>query len=1205
MLTFVSTRYESEDEYEEPPPPMPVIPTNIDDLQRNTNTQPSYNLNNQSSSSVISSSDSFKSPSIESSQSNFHVTPANSREIADRLKDTRADTSAKPTGTATPSLMLPSLTKQTDLTPVASRNNRDFSDDEDDAFRESTNSFFSALEQPSTEDLRGAYNKDNDLARNIERANESSHITRPPVHANNTFSIARPLVKPQTRVPVSSSQPSKPVYSPPFSVPVRHSPLPEEDDVLNKTISTKGNALATDKTTSKLTSANPKSDTTSSEFSNNLNNNAGGSRALSPELKVPELNTTIRPSKSMDLHETQPSSVDDLAKSIAEEFASPAFMQAIPPIPKVTTIHPSSSTTSLSDISAKNIGSRELVNDASQPQQPHQTETRGTEQLHDPLAESQATNSSISTAGTHKRDFSISSYLDDFYNDDEKDTLAETYHAEPLVSRQDTSTPSSASDHTTHSQADSHPAKKETTAATSIRNFSSSSVKSTSTVNTIMKPENEDSSDDSASLEEIGFSTKDKDLSSREDEDQPINKTPAPSSPNGAPDSTSKLTESLSSKSEQKSPPRYGTPPLSHIKFNGAILPDTITDDAPRLGDGFTPHSTLSPSSPLPMPSSRFHVPGGRLSTSDSMRSFAGNETDDTASLSTGRKSPQSFSYSNRDSYDFRGPNTGLDSGSSPSTSSGADAHHSSVIPENSAGAPTLDQIKKEIPGPTSPVRKVGRWIPLAYAESSESSRRSSVEAGFEETHTETNSADNSTFHDYKQTVNTEKERTISESSQFPALDTNNVGASSEDTKDTPVTAEQKDLERQIMDSFAGSTSSVVIPAISRTKTPEISRQQTASPASDASSSGKRLPAPLMPSNSYETAPQPFPSPMSPTVPDPIVAELYRDSSKLLSRPISQLIPTTQPLLPRSRSSFIENLIEEEPDAKFLEAPFVYNGQGEESNKKDRDSSPDVSEKPSTAFSAPPVPTLATTKSNELERVRSSSPSITSTSSDLSRSNSIAESSRQFNTHSRKESIGVKSLILDLSPSISPVQSIRTHASRVISGEGLTKRSSLIINDVATPSPQVPGRQKSLAELLNRPPAFDFQGILTRPRSVDRKAAFDLARQEQANYDSGLQTWLIQTSANRDMRALGKSSAPITQVQKSSTTVLGVSTSAAANKFKHFAAHSMQTRKLSSAFTEVSNKTHGLTDKLHISGISEKSSSALSRFGFGKKKPKP
>lgn len=54
----------------------------------------------------------------------------------------------------------------------------------------------------------------------------------------------------------------------------------------------------------------------------------------------------------------------------------------------------------------------------------------------------------------------------------------------------------------------------------------------------------------------------------------------------------------------------------------------------------------------------------------------------------------------------------------------------------------------------------------------------------------------------------------------------------------------------------------------------------------------------------------------------------------------------------------------------------------------------------------------------------------------------------------------------------------------------------------------------TIAARLNKPPTFDFSGILSKPRSADRKAAFDAARQREVDYDSGLRKWLASASRN-------------------------------------------------------------------------------------------
>jgi hypothetical protein len=53
----------------------------------------------------------------------------------------------------------------------------------------------------------------------------------------------------------------------------------------------------------------------------------------------------------------------------------------------------------------------------------------------------------------------------------------------------------------------------------------------------------------------------------------------------------------------------------------------------------------------------------------------------------------------------------------------------------------------------------------------------------------------------------------------------------------------------------------------------------------------------------------------------------------------------------------------------------------------------------------------------------------------------------------------------------------------------------------------------TFAAKINRPPTFDFTGILSKPRSEDRLMAFQTARQREAEFDSGLQSWLTVVSS--------------------------------------------------------------------------------------------
>lgn len=1331
-------RTESEDDE---PPPLPQMPNDIPEFPNNNNgplDRPppfSSGLNNNSSTSFSSEPSITQSQSISSSKTNFHVAtrfPDTQNTVASQLYDrpteatphsnsydtTKPSNSPKPDSATIPSLALSSLAKNVQHTVSSSTtNHNDFSDDEDDAFRESTNSFYSAAEQPSTEDLRGAYN--NTFTKNLQSTQ------KPIVNSKNALGgfgasadrnklgglSSRPTRKPLSRVPIKTSQPTISL-SPSVS-------NGQTSDTLNQTISNKPGYLSSTISHETESKFENKSDT--NDFKQNLNTKG----SFTQDLNASDFNSTIRASslnKQQDIQgynddKNEAASVDDIAKSITEEFASPSFAQGILPNSTNTKTSSqnfkSSSTTSL-DVPAtsKDLNTINNLNKSNiqlpsigvtPPSQSSEEESRTHLQPEintpsKPTSENNETNSfgldhedaKPPAANSHKRDFSISSYLDDYYDDNKE-----------LSSPPESSQTNNLSKVTTLSQ----PLPKSSINTTTSRNFSSSTVESSTTIETLTKPA--DDSDD-GSIQEIGFSTRDEAKENSENDESFLDniedysgeiksashintwsdysaRSPQLSKENRFSNNSVSSTPTINDKSPsppQVQPSHGVSPKISATTFDvdkerttsfsaPSFDEDNVRSSTPEPhADNFNTTNSSSfdsPGSPLPMPASRFHIPGGRFSTaSDSMRSYAGNETDDTASLSTGRKSPQSFSYSFRDSYDFRsaglvpGP-TSSDAHSSPSMSN-SNSQNSNFTPDPSeGGAPTFDQIKQEIPGPTSPISKVGRWRPLDFSsEPTEDSSPSSTNPTFTpkvenkdlnynngrfasvsvsesesepfvqgyskeapQSSQETNNSSNSgEFIRNKYDIPDQRENVGTRS--VPALVTEDLehGHASDDSNETPVTAEQNALERQIMKSFSGS-SSQNLPS-GRAQSPDIS-QQTQNYSSETPSASIHTTQLRTPTLSYDNGltPQAIQSPVSPTVPDPVVAELYRDSSKLLSRPISQLIttgiPQTQPLNSSNRSvsnsSIVEN--QKEGDNGALAPAFDYNDKKE--TELSIDNMSNNQEQSTTSYSMPPVPKVVVngdnpkldTTNDSHSHSHSRSPSRSTLSStleedDRSSVKSYNKSPQEPSTHSRTNSFAVKSMIVDSSPTISPVQSLRTPANRVISGEQIAKRrsSSLIINDPSTFSPKPVGRQQSLASLLNRPPVLDFQGILTRPRSVDRKTAFDLARQAQADYDSGLQTWILQVSASKDMKTISKSSAPIPQSQKNSG-VLGTTGSIAANKVKHFAANSIQPRKLTSAFSEVSNKTHGLADKLHISGIGEKSSSAFSRLKFGIKKPKP
>lgn len=120
--------------------------------------------------------------------------------------------------------------------------------------------------------------------------------------------------------------------------------------------------------------------------------------------------------------------------------------------------------------------------------------------------------------------------------------------------------------------------------------------------------------------------------------------------------------------------------------------------------------------------------------------------------------------------------------------------------------------------------------------------------------------------------------------------------------------------------------------------------------------------------------------------------------------------------------------------------------------------------------------------------------------------------------HSRSASTGVKSLILEASPQNSPSHSARTQSSfdklvrkpSLMSLKGLTSFTSKSYGAKNTGLTRA-ATTKSLSTGLNQPPTVDFTGVMSRD-SVDRRVAFDKARRAEAEYDSGLDTWLKQVN---------------------------------------------------------------------------------------------
>lgn len=390
---------------------------------------------------------------------------------------------------------------------------------------------------------------------------------------------------------------------------------------------------------------------------------------------------------------------------------------------------------------------------------------------------------------------------------------------------------------------------------------------------------------------------------------------------------------------------------------------------------------------------------------------------------------------------------------------------------------------------------------------------------------------------------------------------------SSEDDKSTGIPTAQSALEKDIMKSFenSGYKNNAPIPIIATSHN-----------------------EPVITSSQYSL-------PNSPAVPDPEIAALYRDNSHFLTRPLSQLVddfPTTQPLSPqRSR---------ELPPIRSLDE--VLEGNDEEELFEDNQL------KRTDSSSSWETQLNASTNSRNIEPEETSDiilnpknpsrgPVLERTSSSNSLSNLTPVTSRTESTNTEKSPRYTSMILND-----KDVESAPSHESVMKNRDSgnydyLNRHGTLattIINPIANETTSTIVPNHPVHDKLISPPEFDFSAILTKPRSEDRKKAFDEARHKQAEYKSGLETWLEQVSAQMEpntLRSLGvvtmptpaSHAKPAAPIQKSSTI---------------FSASSLKPK----GSLKPSVIKQGIAGKLSISKVSEKSSGAASRlFAKGRK----
>lgn len=365
---------------------------------------------------------------------------------------------------------------------------------------------------------------------------------------------------------------------------------------------------------------------------------------------------------------------------------------------------------------------------------------------------------------------------------------------------------------------------------------------------------------------------------------------------------------------------------------------------------------------------------------------------------------------------------------------------------------------------------------------------------------------------------------------------------------------QQTALEKDIMKSFSASRSS---PAYG----------SAPPPLSFAADNNKSTPE-------YEV-------PSSPAVPDPEIAALYRDTSHFLTRPFSQVVddfPSTQPLSPQRSlepSSTVGEIIAKETEYyNSLKTENEKNELETVSSNSSWDSHNSVSAKEDLqqddSIAMPKNPSRAVEEEEE-KISRSASPV-----SDISPVTS--------NSEQKPEPVKFKSLILD-DDEIAPTTSNDSKASSPSKYDYLARSgttATTIVNHLNKPLPPTK---------LSPPPAFDFRAILTKPRSEDRKKAFDDAREREASYDCGLETWLQQ---------VGERNGTTQPMMYKASTVIPKASQHVRKSSTGFSPTFSSSLKPSTLVP--SSLKQGIAGKLHIGRVGEKSTSAAKGlFARGKK----
>lgn len=364
--------------------------------------------------------------------------------------------------------------------------------------------------------------------------------------------------------------------------------------------------------------------------------------------------------------------------------------------------------------------------------------------------------------------------------------------------------------------------------------------------------------------------------------------------------------------------------------------------------------------------------------------------------------------------------------------------------------------------------------------------------------------------------------------------------------------------------------------------------------------------------------------PASPAVLDPEIAALYKNTTHFLTRPISQIgddgvFSQTRPLSTNAHSrepswgpvneDLNDKTAETEPQAESLKRASVssywdsdsdVDDDVKESERREREQQREMDaerEQQSEQISMPKNPARTPMLEDDTEEIFERG----STENDRAEVSSKKEKFSMLLSDS-ESSLSEPSDLASVSKRDSEVDGKYDYLARhgttatTIVTPTMSKTSTmggLSPAISANPAPSYSTEPDKVSERLNRAPVFDFRAILTKPRSEDRRAAFDDARRREVEYDCGLETWLATISSN--------------------TGAVGIITQPTINKMPPVSGHSRKpsfsktstfTHSLPSAFKPTAIKS-GITSKLnniHVGRVGEKSSSAAKGFFARSKK---